>query len=237
MSFRITRIKPTGITFGMTGLEARGWPCPYCATIMTNGRDDRHRLATTDHVLPVSRGGPDRRDNYLAVCHACNNDKANFNPFEWAGILLYRKDTRFAHVSSLIEIIADHADYDDKMRAEMYAMMGRGYLMGKRNVYAVTDTGEPARRRRPITIPPFVETPELARRRRAEETERLRRIAETAVSALRIPRTHWTFDPPDRMRILIGSISETFTICSVDQLCAEILAHPRRQFLALTSAA
>lgn len=234
MSYRIIRIKPEGITFGLTGIEARGWPCPYCAVIMTNGWDVRETLATTDHVLPLSRGGPNVRDNFLAVCSRCNGDKSNLTPFEWAGILLCDKDRRFQHVSNLIEIIAEHGDYDDKVRAEMYADMGRGYLMGKRGIRV---WNEPPRRKR-FQIPKFVETDAERAARESADIERRARIAETALyTRLRIPRSHWIFQPPDKVRVLLGSISETFNVFDADLLATEIATHPRYGYLRMRQAA
>jgi 5-methylcytosine-specific restriction endonuclease McrA len=44
-------------------LEAAGYVCAYC------GRE----ATTTDHVLPVSRGGTADDDNLVACCSTCNS--------------------------------------------------------------------------------------------------------------------------------------------------------------------
>ena len=36
-----------------------------------------HSIATVDHVVPKSAGGPDTRDNFLSVCRDCNEKKSN----------------------------------------------------------------------------------------------------------------------------------------------------------------
>lgn len=50
--------------------------CPYCMEEMTLERD-QHNSATIEHILPKSRGGPDVRDNFMAVCMCCNQERGN----------------------------------------------------------------------------------------------------------------------------------------------------------------
>ncbi|WP_395962609.1 HNH endonuclease [Brachybacterium sp. Z12] len=39
-------------------------------------------LATVDHILPVSRGGPSSWTNLVSACKECNNRKADRTPAE-----------------------------------------------------------------------------------------------------------------------------------------------------------
>lgn len=39
-----------------------------------------------EHIIPVSRGGPDTIDNMVQACPACNLEKAARDPFEWYGM-------------------------------------------------------------------------------------------------------------------------------------------------------
>ena len=70
---------------------------------------------TWDHVVPISRGGPDSRDNMIVVCRGCNQDKADRNPVEWLGILRYLGDQRAPKVERFLEIIG--AGWTDEDRA------------------------------------------------------------------------------------------------------------------------
>jgi 5-methylcytosine-specific restriction endonuclease McrA len=58
-----------------------GFLCQYCGVrvTMTSG--------TRDHVLPLSRGGPDVLTNVVTACHGCNSRKDNQTPEE-AGMVL-----------------------------------------------------------------------------------------------------------------------------------------------------
>lgn len=58
----------------MMSKPPRGTRCAYC----------RHRPAWCyDHVVPLSRGGPDRADNLVPACNACNSSKNSQLPSEW----------------------------------------------------------------------------------------------------------------------------------------------------------
>jgi hypothetical protein len=41
---------------------------------------------TTEHILPISCGGPDIADNAIRVCRACNSAKGGKRLYEWKGI-------------------------------------------------------------------------------------------------------------------------------------------------------
>jgi hypothetical protein len=51
--------------------------CVYC--------DAKIKL-TCEHILPLSRGGPDVADNAVMVCQKCNSSKGDKRLYEWFGI-------------------------------------------------------------------------------------------------------------------------------------------------------
>lgn len=61
-------------------MEAGG-PCTYC------GDPDPR---TVDHIVPSSRGGPDRPRNLTIACGPCNFQKNNRTPEEWKAYRLAR---------------------------------------------------------------------------------------------------------------------------------------------------
>lgn len=73
--------------------------CPTCATTFTPThsrniycdaacRKDEHAkiagLPDPEHVIPLSRGGSNSMANIVAACRACNGDKRDLTPDEWA---------------------------------------------------------------------------------------------------------------------------------------------------------
>lgn len=48
--------------------------CAYCATelVWSGGASDQFCI---EHVVPASKGGPDRIENYVPSCSSCNNSK------------------------------------------------------------------------------------------------------------------------------------------------------------------
>jgi len=50
-------------------------PCFYCGEIFN--------ILTTDHVVPIIRGGPDTEWNKVASCPTCNAQKSDSLPSEW----------------------------------------------------------------------------------------------------------------------------------------------------------
>lgn len=50
-------------------------PCFYCGKLVD--RDE----ATIDHVVPLSKGGPNAPGNKVIACHKCNQAKADEVPF------------------------------------------------------------------------------------------------------------------------------------------------------------
>lgn len=59
--------------------RARGLPCLYCWLPMS--------APTWDHVVPLSKGGPNTRGNLVVVCRYCNADKGDLSLFEYEGFL------------------------------------------------------------------------------------------------------------------------------------------------------
>jgi 5-methylcytosine-specific restriction endonuclease McrA len=53
---------------------------PSCAVTLENGYH-------TDHVIPLSRGGPNGPENLVLACPACNLSKGAKTPEAWAGRL------------------------------------------------------------------------------------------------------------------------------------------------------
>ncbi|MEE1617233.1 HNH endonuclease [Brachybacterium sp. J153] len=70
--------------------ERDHWTCAYCGRSVSKTPASEALLATVDHILPVSRGGPSSWLNLVSACKECNNRKADRTPQE-AGM-----DLRFA---------------------------------------------------------------------------------------------------------------------------------------------
>lgn len=45
--------------------------CPYCGDKMT--LRSGFKQATIEHIIPKSKGGPNKEFNYMAVCSKCNS--------------------------------------------------------------------------------------------------------------------------------------------------------------------
>ncbi len=57
-------------------LARDGGACVYCGIPVVRRGPGLHRaphLATLDHVVPRSQGGPTRAENLVLACAACNN--------------------------------------------------------------------------------------------------------------------------------------------------------------------
>jgi hypothetical protein len=50
--------------------ERDGWHCRYCGQKLDQGS------VSLDHVIPVSKGGPNTKDNLWTCCHTCNSIKS-----------------------------------------------------------------------------------------------------------------------------------------------------------------
>lgn len=55
--------------------ERDDFTCQYCGA--------RGKPLECDHVLPISRGGPNEIDNLVTACKPCNQSKRNKTPTEW----------------------------------------------------------------------------------------------------------------------------------------------------------
>lgn len=51
--------------------------CPYCGKRLST------YTATTDHIVPLSRGGTDDRENLILCCKKCNLEKGSMLLSEW----------------------------------------------------------------------------------------------------------------------------------------------------------
>jgi len=63
------------------------WSCAYCGRSVSKTPPCDALLATVDHIVPVSRGGPSSWANLVSACKECNNRKADRTPQE-AGMAL-----------------------------------------------------------------------------------------------------------------------------------------------------
>lgn len=58
-------------------VDGADYTCHYCG--------DRHQNMCADHVVPLSRGGTNERDNLVCCCIPCNSSKADRLLSEWRG--------------------------------------------------------------------------------------------------------------------------------------------------------
>jgi 5-methylcytosine-specific restriction endonuclease McrA len=70
-------VKPDRGRAFFEAIHARdGGACVYCGVRTVRRRPGLHRaadLATLDHVVPKSQGGPLTAENVVLACRACNN--------------------------------------------------------------------------------------------------------------------------------------------------------------------
>jgi hypothetical protein len=64
--------------------ERDGWVCRYCGEALDSD------TATLDHVVPVSKGGPDSAENLATACLMCNSIKSGRTLDEVAPLILQR---------------------------------------------------------------------------------------------------------------------------------------------------
>ncbi|MGO3210314.1 HNH endonuclease [Brachybacterium sp. AOP42-C2-15] len=62
--------------------ERDRWTCAYCGRPVSKSPPCEGLLATVDHILPVSRGGPSSWTNLVSACKECKNRKADRTPAE-----------------------------------------------------------------------------------------------------------------------------------------------------------
>lgn len=57
--------------------DEQGGKCFYCK------KPVRKENATLDHIIPLSRGGYNKRKNYVMACDSCNNEKGSMTKDEY----------------------------------------------------------------------------------------------------------------------------------------------------------
>lgn len=61
--------------------------CHYCSLPLTLARHLNNSM-TVDHFIPLSRGGFNKRSNYVPACVRCNNAKGDMLPHEFEQAIL-----------------------------------------------------------------------------------------------------------------------------------------------------
>lgn len=81
----LAKVKSTFTAADWQALVARSKHCHWCKTPFTT-----HRRPTHDHVIPISKGGPNTLENSVCACLSCNVGKQAqlVNPVTRQGILL-----------------------------------------------------------------------------------------------------------------------------------------------------
>lgn len=70
----------------------QGHRCYYCKRAM------KSKDFTLDHLIPQMRGGTDDRDNLVATCKPCNQDKESMTEEEYNE---YRRSKKIIHTTPL----------------------------------------------------------------------------------------------------------------------------------------
>jgi hypothetical protein len=85
--------------------------CPYCGIKLTARsllrRKPEPSNLTSDHIFPLSRGGPDLAYNRTPACYACNTQKGDKTLLEWLQVLSVCADVRVAKVSAFMDSLPD----------------------------------------------------------------------------------------------------------------------------------
>jgi hypothetical protein len=68
------KLTPSSILRENQHLFALGDVCAYCGA---------HGKLHWEHIIPVSRGGPDSIDNMVRACARCNSSKGTRDPYQW----------------------------------------------------------------------------------------------------------------------------------------------------------
>lgn len=84
-----------------------------------------------EHIIPISRGGPNTIDNLVLACAACNREKAACNPLEWyAARRLDRKHIPRLVMGKLLKVVLqEHRSRGTDGAAEY--PQGRGLHLGE----------------------------------------------------------------------------------------------------------
>lgn len=106
----VPRLRIASLNYdALTKLErnhARGYPCVYCWDVM--------HAPTWDHVIPLSKGGPNNRGNLVVVCKYCNADKADLMLPEYQGTLLAMGSVIGKRVAKFSEWVIQDWSADEK---------------------------------------------------------------------------------------------------------------------------
>ncbi|WP_459557414.1 HNH endonuclease [Lacunimicrobium album] len=109
--------------------------CAYCRQQLVSSD------ATMDHVVPLSMGGPDARDNIVLACERCNVTKYCRTPAQWAhDVLFHQVDSkvnelprfRGAMLSELTEYLEKMTDSELESTRQMLSQLtaNRGQIQG-----------------------------------------------------------------------------------------------------------
>lgn len=82
--------------------------CAYCGIQMQMWRYRKWRrvprdAATLDHIIPKCRGGKHRRDNLVAACYGCNNEKGALTGEEF--MMLKAARSQGSRETALLQVI------------------------------------------------------------------------------------------------------------------------------------
>ncbi len=134
-------------------------------------------------------------------------------------------DPRALTVQAFLQWVIDGAGTDSDFEAICYGEIGAAYALHRmRTRQAAAEMG-----RSDSDAWVQVRARLMAQQRRIEAAQR---AAHDALADLKIPSTHWSFDPPGHVKVLIGSRPVRFPVYPVEDLPLKILGHPRAQFLA-----
>lgn len=209
---RATRLPREAIPFDVDRDHAYGWPCPYCWTVMT--RNVRELHPTWDHVIPKGKGGTDARANLLPVCWTCNQAKRDRTLPEFHGWLKELCDYRTRTTGQLIEWLTE--EWDSDLKSGVHADIGVGVAAARREIRQGIV-------KRPLTV--------LQHKQTTAHNKSVEQLIWDVMLLLGIPRTHWTYLAPRGVRVLLGSLPETFQFESAVGLSSAIKAHPRAKFV------
>lgn len=98
-------------------LKRSGGVCVHCGKkLKLNSKD-----LTAEHIIPLSKGGKNNKDNLVALCKACNHDKGN--DVVWSGWYKYANEelrTSIARMYKRYFRDYDHLDNNHYTRCDRY---------------------------------------------------------------------------------------------------------------------